>query len=1278
MGHTERRHVVLWLFGLALVVGVLAAPSLALARTSAHRVHRHGRMHHMLRPSVKPGPSLAPVVAARPQPGAHRTASGVGLPSASKMPLSNRGLGANRAVAPGAKRAHKPAPALLPRIGTVRRAAASAAPEAGRAESNGHVHLAGVTTGGPLLVPRGNGAHARTAVPFTPSEFYSSTQLDNFSAQCGFGVNETTIAQSSVNPNLVVAGANTYYDNSGSCQDSHAGVYYSSDGGQHWRFEVMPGLLFPSSGDPQVTYDPVRQVFLYAFVEFNRSDSTQGRIGVEASSDGVNWSRNVTLDSSSSSYEVDKPSITVDQNPGSPHYGRVVVAWTQFHGANAVYQEDYTDDGGVNWHNANASINYTTHECGNGTSPAFDANGDLMVAWADCTGGVNSIYEELSTDGGATWTAPSDTQITTTNPIESAGDDSSSGCLLDNGGSAFRCNSFPTLAGDPNSGDAGGTAFVVGWADERSTTQNSQTATVSQIMGLSTVDGTTWGDLAYLNFNDFGDKFFPAASFSPSGRLTVSYSSREQDATSGNPNGLQFNEHQTEASSLTNLRADAYVSYTTDGTLGNPGSLSFIGDYSGNSSFDNNFDTFPIWTDLRNGFPSARTQDLCYADCMTPLSSDDPIGVSRAAGSTFSDFYSLSMDPSTGSGSDYWNLVALRPASSTVDDDTFLSSNRYFNTSLASSAYGAGAVDYTVINGNTGHAPNGSYFPQVHSFSSNGGSYTVEWDAGNNVLGGSIADSMGGGDVGRVYDSSLTSGTTYYFGVRPDSGNSTLYDLALHSASDGSEQGRGGAVTSSAGSGAGAPAFISYATGSDPTQFDGVTVVNANGGSGSYTLYRDTSAPSGTVSIDGGAASTNNTTLNLTLSATNPTSGDPVSEMAFSVNGGAYTAFQPYATSASVTVPAGEGVQTVAVEYRNGAGAVSAPAGDTIYLEQSAPTITGVSPNSGPTAGGNTVTLAGTHFAPGATVKFGSVAGTSVTFVSSTQITVKAPAQAVGTHNVIITTTGGTSSLSSADLYTYVAQPTITSLSPNSGPTAGGNTVTITGTQFAAGATVKFGSVAGTSVTVVSSTKITVKAPAQPAGTHNVIVTTAGGPSALTSADLYTYIAQPTITSLSPSNGPTAGGNTVTITGTQFAPGATVKFGSVAGTSVTVVSSTQITVKAPAQAAGGHNVIVTTAGGSSAISSADVYTYLGNPTITGLSPSSGPTAGGNTVTITGTQFAAGATVKFGSVAGTSVTVVSSTHITVKAPAQAAGTHNVIVTTAGGTSALTSADVYRYV
>lgn len=67
--------------------------------------------------------------------------------------------------------------------------------------------------------------------------------------------------------------------------------------------------------------------------------------------------------------------------------------------------------------------------------------------------------------------------------------------------------------------------------------------------------------------------------------------------------------------------------------------------------------------------------------------------------------------------------------------------------------------------------------------------------------------------------------------------------------------------------------------------------------------------------------------------------------------------------------------------------------------------------------------------------------------------------------------------------------PTVTAINPNSGPVAGGTAVAITGTNFAAGATVTFGGTAATGVTVDSSTSISATAPAHTAGSVDVTVT---------------------------------------------------------------------------------------------------------------------------------------------------------------------------------------------
>jgi IPT/TIG domain len=254
------------------------------------------------------------------------------------------------------------------------------------------------------------------------------------------------------------------------------------------------------------------------------------------------------------------------------------------------------------------------------------------------------------------------------------------------------------------------------------------------------------------------------------------------------------------------------------------------------------------------------------------------------------------------------------------------------------------------------------------------------------------------------------------------------------------------------------------------------------------------------------------------------------------------------------------------------------------------------------------------------------------------------------------------------------AGPAITSITPSAGPTAGGTSVTINGTGFTGATTVRFGSVAAT-FRLTSSTKITAVSPAQSAGTRDVSVKTSSGTSAAVAADKFTYQAAPVVTSISPSAGPTAGGTSVTITGTGFTGATTVRFGSVAATFM-LTSSTKITAVAPAQSASTRDISVKTPGGTSAAVAADRFTYQAAPVVTSISPSSGPKAGGTSVTITGTGFTGATTVRFGSVAAT-FRLTSSTKITAVAPAQSAGTRDISVKTPGGTSAAVTADRFTY-
>jgi phospholipase C len=499
-----------------------------------------------------------------------------------------------------------------------------------------------------------------------------------------------------------------------------------------------------------------------------------------------------------------------------------------------------------------------------------------------------------------------------------------------------------------------------------------------------------------------------------------------------------------------------------------------------------------------------------------------------------------------------------------------------------------------------------------------------------------------------------------------------------------------------------------------------------------------------------------------------------------------------------------------------------------------APVLSAISPSSGLISGGTAVSLTGSNFQNGATVTFGGTSATNVTVVNSTSITATTPAGSTGAVNVTVTNPDGQFSTVNGG-FTYIdPPPALSSISPTSGTSNGGTTVTLTGANFQTGATVTFGSSAATNVTVVNATTITATTPADPSGgAVNVTVTnpdtqaatlyaveqpltnpgfelgttgwtvsgygtavvltnptlahsgnnyaqltvnppntqvnyiatlsgtseylpvspgdiiTYGGwvyrvdtnpgdglarwqievtdinktnpsyqaasPNNVTTATWvqeqntytvpsgkayvrfwcqitgtngavqaqancddatftvtipgggFTYILPPTLASISPTGGALAGGTTVTLSGLNFLPGATVMFGSAAATNVVVVSSTTITATTPANSAGPVNVTVTNPGGQQSILTLG-YTYNPAPTITAVAPTSGPVAGGTSTTITGSNFLTGATVKFGAAAASNVTVVTPSQIAATTPAGSPGPANVVVTNPDNQSA----------
>ncbi len=355
-------------------------------------------------------------------------------------------------------------------------------------------------------------------------------------------------------------------------------------------------------------------------------------------------------------------------------------------------------------------------------------------------------------------------------------------------------------------------------------------------------------------------------------------------------------------------------------------------------------------------------------------------------------------------------------------------------------------------------------------------------------------------------------------------------------------------------------------------------------------------------------------------------------------------------TEVRCTLPAGAGVSR-AVQVTVDGQASSSPA----TFSYSAPTLATVTPSTGPTAGGTTLTLSGANFgAAGASVTLAGVT-CPVTVQSHTQVLCTLPPGA-GTARAVQLTLAGQSS--NTQPFSYLG-PTLASIAPLSGPTSGGATLTLTGSNFGpAGAAVTVGGVS-CPLTSQTHTELLCTLPAGAGASQAVQVTVAGQASGTRT---FSYNA-PLLSSLMPSNGPTAGGAVLTLTGTNFgAAGATVTIGGVS-CPLTSQSHTQLLCTLPPGAGASNAVQVTVAGQSS---NTRTFSYDA-PSLGQLSPTTGPTSGAVTLTLTGSNFgASGAVVSVGG-ATCPITQQSHTELRCTLPAGAGLNNPVDVSVAGQTS-----------
>lgn len=259
-------------------------------------------------------------------------------------------------------------------------------------------------------------------------------------------------------------------------------------------------------------------------------------------------------------------------------------------------------------------------------------------------------------------------------------------------------------------------------------------------------------------------------------------------------------------------------------------------------------------------------------------------------------------------------------------------------------------------------------------------------------------------------------------------------------------------------------------------------------------------------------------------------------------------------------------------------------------VDNNPPTVTITGPSAGDLFSGvQTISFDGIAIDP----KDGQLSGTSLQWSSSldgalgsgTTLGKTADTLTEGNHTITLTATNSGGKSGKATVNITVVRVLSSSLgvnavTPSTGSTAGGTSVTITGTNFSGTPTVTFGGTAATGVTLVDQNKITAVTPAGSAGTVNVVVSDGTNSATLTGG--FTYFAPPTVTTI-PRSGGLTGTQTITIVGSGFVTGqTTVMFGTIElpSSSVTVVSSTELLVTLPKRLPGRATVTITTPGGT--------------------------------------------------------------------------------------------------
>ncbi|WP_377706327.1 putative Ig domain-containing protein [Pseudomonas protegens] len=204
-----------------------------------------------------------------------------------------------------------------------------------------------------------------------------------------------------------------------------------------------------------------------------------------------------------------------------------------------------------------------------------------------------------------------------------------------------------------------------------------------------------------------------------------------------------------------------------------------------------------------------------------------------------------------------------------------------------------------------------------------------------------------------------------------------------------------------------------------------------------------------------------------------------------------------------------------------------------VVTSSATPTLTAVNPNNGSTAGATSVTLTGTNLTGATAVSFGGTAATGYIVNSATTITATTPAHAAGVVNVVVTTPGGTATLTNG--YTYkIPPPTVGPVSATVAANSSANPITLSLSGGAA-SSVAVATAASHGTATASGTSITYTPTAGYSGSDSFTYTATNTSGTSSPATVTLTVSAPTL-AITPTTLPdgiqgTAYNQTVTATG---------------------------------------------------------------------------------------------------------------------------------------------------